>query len=146
MTDRAESGRAIGSLLLMLVLLAAGGGWNYYRNLQFEKASNSSRPYKAYSVADLESLRAAHASELEAVRGHFGRAKRGRVEQVGDVGSIAANVEQFRKTTRASSAIREAAADVSARQTQIEELDRELALRTQFGEGFARHMKLLTTI
>jgi hypothetical protein len=76
----------------------------------------------------------------------FDSAKRRRARPVGDIGSIAGNVEQFRKTTRASSAIRAAAAGVVEGEKQITAVDRELEIRSQFGQGFARHMKRLTTI
>ena len=146
MQHRHQSGRATGSLVLLLLVLVGAGGWNYYRNLQLEKASDGDRPYKSYAVEDLESLRAAYAAELEGGRARFDSAKRQRARPTGDVGSIAGNVEQFQITTRASSAIREAAAGVAAQQGQVEQLDRELGLRKQFGEGFARHLKRLTTI
>jgi hypothetical protein len=146
MTHRYQAGRAMGSLLLLLLVLSIAGGWNYYRNVQLEKATESNRPYRSYTVADLESLRDAYASELKGVRANFDSAKRKRARPVGDVGSIAGNVEQFQNTTRASSAIREAAAGVVENEGQIEELERELEIRSQFGEGFARHLKRLTTI
>jgi hypothetical protein len=146
MTHRYQAGRAMGSLLLLLLVLSIAGGWNYYRNVQLEKATESNRPYRNYAVADLESLRDAYASELKGVRANFDSAKRKRARPVGDVGSIAGNVEQFQNTTRASSAIREAAAGVVENEGQIEELERELEIRSQFGEGFARHLKRLTTI
>jgi hypothetical protein len=146
MTHRYQAGRAMGSLLLLLLVLSIAGGWNYYRNLQLEKATEINRPYRNYAVADLESLRDAYASELKGVRANFDSAKRKRARPVGDVGSIAGNVRQFQNTTRASSAIREAAAGVVESEGQIEALDRELEIRSQFGEGFARHLKRLTTI
>ncbi len=146
MTHRYQAGRAMGSLLLLLLVLSIAGGWNYYRNLQLEKATEINRPYRSYAVSDLESLRDAYASEQSGVRANFDSAKRRRARPVGDVGSIAGNVQQFQNTTRASSAIREAAAGVVESEGQIEALDRELEIRSQFGEGFARHLKRLTTI
>jgi len=143
---RNQAGRATGGLIVLLLVLTVGGGANYYRNLQIEKATESSRPYQSYATHDLESLRAAYASELASVRASFDSAKRRRARPSGDVGSIAGNVEQFQKTTRASSAIRDAAANVAQSEERVAELDRELALREQLGAGWARHMKLLTTI
>jgi hypothetical protein len=146
MSLRHQAGRATGSIVLLLLALTVAGGWNYHRNWQIEKASESSRPYQNYALRDLESLRDAYASELAGVRANFHAAQRKRARPVGDVGSIAGNVEQFQKTARASSAIREAAAGVAQREGQIEELDRELEIRSQFGKGFIRHAKRLTTI
>ena len=146
MNHRHQAGHATGSLVLLLLVLIVAGGWNYHRNWQAEKATENSRPYRSYAVNDLASLRDAYASELAGDRANFDSAKRRRARPSGDVGSIAGNVEQFKRTTRASSAIRQAAAGVVERKGQIAELDRELEIRTQFGEGFARHMKRLTTI
>jgi hypothetical protein len=143
---RRQAGNATASLVLLLLVLIVAGGWNYHRNWQAEKATESSRPYRSYAVTDLESLRDAYASELAGVKANFDSARRRRARPVRDVGSIAGNVEQFQKTTRASSAIRQAAADVVEREGQISSLDRELEIRSQFGEGFARHIKRLTTI
>ena len=143
MQNRNQAGRATGPLVLLLLVLCAGGAWNYQRNLQVEKATG---PYKGYSVEELTSLRDAYTSELRGVRAHFDSAKRNRARSVGDVGSIAGNVEQFQQTTRASHAIRTAAASVVEREKQITELDRELKTRLRFGEGLGRHLKLLMMI
>ena len=43
-------------------------------------------------------------------------------------------------------AIRMAAANVAEREDQIKELERELDMRSRFGEGLDRHFKRLTTI
>jgi len=146
MHQRHQAGRATGSIVLLLLVFVVAGGWNYHRNMEIEKATEGVRPYQAYSVEDLESLREAYASELTGVRAVYDTAKRNRARPVGDVGSIAGNVEQFQQATRASSAIRTAAASVVDRERQISELDRELGLRSRFGEGLDRHLKLLTSI
>jgi hypothetical protein len=144
--DRHRAGNATTSLVVLLLVLVVTGGWNYHRNWQAEKATESSRPYRSYAVADLASLRDAYASELAGIKAKFDSARRRRARPAGDVGSIAGNVEQFQKATRASSAIRRAAADVVQQESQIAALDRELEIRSRFGQGFARHMKRLTTI
>jgi len=143
---RSQAGRATGSLLLLLLLVSGLGAWNYHRNWQIERATERDRPYSSYSVQDLEALREAYAGELEGVQARFEQAKRNRVRPQRDAGSISDNVAQFQRTTRKSAAIRDAAAGVADRQSQIAELDRELALREQFGVGIMRHVKRLTTI
>ncbi len=145
MNERHQAGRATGSLLLLLLVLGVAGGWNYHRNWQIEQATDGKRPYQSYAEQDLESLRAAYTQELQGVRADFDSARSQRARGVRDVGSIAGNVAQFQQTTRASSAIRDAAASVAERQGQIEEIDREIELRNRFGQGLARHLKRLTS-
>jgi len=146
MNHRHQAGRATGSIVLLLLVLIAAGGWNYHRNWQAEKATENNRPFQNYAAKDLQSLRDAYASELAGVRANFDSAKLRRARPTGDVGSIAGNVEQFRKATRASTAIRDAAAGVAGREAQITELDREIEIRSQLGQGFALHLKRFTTI
>lgn len=147
MDHRRQAGRATGSALLLLIMLGALGGWNYHRNWQIEQESTGAkRPYEGYSSKDLESLRSAYESELATMRIRFDAAKRRRTRPKGDQGSIAGNVDQFAKTARTSGMIRDAASGVAEREGQIAELDRELSLRTEFGQGVMRHVKRLTTI
>jgi hypothetical protein len=146
MPDRLRAGGALGSAVALLLVAAAAGAWNYHRNLQIELQAEGPRPYKSYAQMDIEALRSAYAAELAGVRAQLVHAKqqRGRVSR--DIGSIAENVEQFAQTTRTSTAIRDAAADVAERKSQIAELDEELEMRTRFGKGMARHLKRLTTL
>ncbi len=146
MTARRQSGRALGSVLLLLVLLSGLGAWNYHRNLQIERESEGLRPYESYASADLEALKAAYESELNTSRRQFSAAKDQRVRPKNDVGSISGNVAQFQRTAQTSGAIRRAAAGVAEREEQITELDRELEIRARFGQGVMRHVKRLTTI
>lgn len=146
MTDRDRKRGSAGLIAFLVLLFLVAGGWNYHRNWKAESANEDGRPYGNYAVDDLESLRAAYAVDLSGVKADFDSAKRNRTRPVGDIGSIAANVEQFQRTSRSSTAIRSAAASVSERQDQIEELDRELALRAHFGRGLARHLKRLIAI
>ena len=72
---RHQSGRATGSVLLLLVMLSGAGGWNYHRNLQLEAETEGSRPFESYSTDDLATLRDAYQSELSGVRAKFADAK-----------------------------------------------------------------------
>jgi hypothetical protein len=146
MSNRSTSGRATGMVVLLLIVMFAAGGWNYHRNLQITQEAEGLRPFASYAVADLEALREAYQSDLEKVRVRFDRAQSQRVRPLRDVGSMSRNVAQFAQTTRTSSAIRNAAGKVSDREGQIAELDRELDLRSRFGEGIKLHLKRLITI
>lgn len=144
--DRRVSGRATGSFLFLLMLLAGLGAWNYHRNLQLEQQTEGVRPYESYATADIEALRDAYAAELTGSQARFESAKRKRARPQGDIGSISGNIEQFQQTATTSRRIRQAASQVAERQREIDELERELELRSQLGQGLMRHVKRLTTI
>lgn len=146
MSDRRRAGKATTALILMLLIAGGAGAYNYHRNLQIEKQSEGPRPYKSYAEEDLQALRSAYKTELEGVRAELAHNKRQRSRVDRNAGSMQKNLEQFAQTTRTSAAIREAAGNVADRQSQIEELDRELELRERFGKGLERHLKLLTSI
>jgi len=143
---RRRAGRATGHVALLLVLLSGLGGWNYHRNLEIERQSDGVRPYESYSSEDVQALRDAYAGELQGSEARFAAAKRQRTRPQGDMGSISGNVEQFQQTTQSSRRIRAAAAGVAERQNEIDELERELALRSKLGQRLMRHVKRLTTI
>lgn len=149
-TCRARRGRAAGvatgSLLLLLLVVAGLGGWNYHRNWQLEQATEGPRPYESYAVEDLRALREAYSTELERLQARFEAARRSRVRPKGDRGSIGDNLAQFNETSRISTRIRDAAAEVAARQDQILELDRELAIRARLGGGLMKHARRLVSI
>ncbi len=146
MPDRFRAGGASRSAVLLLLVVAAAGAWNYHRNLQIEIQTEGSRPYENYAMTEVEALRSAYAADLEGVRAQLVHAKRQRGRVARDIDSIAKNVEQFEQTKRTSTAIRNALDDVTERESRIAELDKELEMRTRFGTGMARHLKRLTTI
>ena len=143
---RRTAGRASGSLLFLLVLLVGAGGFNYHRNLEIERQSEGHRPYESYSTEDIQALRDAFESELVGSEAKFAAAKRQRTRPKGDLGSVSGNIQQFAQTAQTSRAIRHAAAGVAERQNELSELDRELELRANLGQGLMRHVKRLTTI
>jgi len=146
MSDRSRAGNATAGVILLLLVVSGAGAWNYHRNLQIERSADSARPYQSYASADLEALRSAYASELESVQADLAHSKSRRGHVSRNKGSIAKNVEQFDQTAVASSAIRRAAASVAERKSQIAELETELELRERYGQGMARHLKLLLKI
>lgn len=146
MKNRMQSGRATGSLILLLILVLGLGGWNYHRNWQIEKEQEGPRPYAGYSTEDLEALNAAYATDRAAMEKKLGDAKRQRGRLSREQGSISANIDQFSKTTRTSSAIRNAAGDLAERQARIQELDEELAYRASLADGMKLHWKRLVSL
>ena len=146
MSHRHQSGRATGSIVLLLALLSGLGAWNYHRNWQIEQETEGPRPYASYASEDLRALRDAFGAEPSGERARFEAAQQQRRRPKGDLGSISGNVDQFAETTRTSRQIRQAAAGVAEHENEIAELDRELELRDRFGQGMMRHVKRLTTI
>jgi len=132
--------------MIVLLVLAGIGAWNYQRNRGIEDAAAASRPYQSYASSDLESLQNAYAIQLESERANFAHSKSRRAKISQNRASIADNVEQFDRTKITSSAIREAASHVADRRSQIAELNAELELRARFGQGMARHLNLLLDI
>jgi len=141
-----QSGRATGSVLLLLVMLSGAGAWNDHRNLQTEAEAEGPRLFESYSIDDLTTLRDAYQSELSGARAKFVDAKRQRRRPKANAGSISRNIDQFAQTTQASARIRKAASDVAEREGKIAELERELKVRSRLGHGLVQHMKRLTTI
>ena len=145
MNERRIAGNSTASLALLLLALVGVGAWNYHRNYQLERASERERAYSGYSTHEVELLRDATASELETARVQFDRAQRRRAGSARDRGTVAGNVRQFDRTARASSAIRDAASDLSERESLKTALDQELSLRVGSSAGMALHLKRLTT-
>ncbi len=145
MNERRIAGNSTASLALLLLALVGVGAWNYHRNYQLERASERGRVYSGYSTHEIELLRDAASSELETARVRFDRAQGRRAGSARDRGTVAGNVRQFDWTTRASSAIRDAASDLSERESLKTALDQELSLRVGSSTGMALHLKRLTT-
>ncbi len=145
MNERRIAGNSTASLALLLLALVGVGAWNYHRNYQLERASERGRVYSGYSTHEVELLRDAASSELETARVRFDRAQGRRAGSARDRGTVAGNVRQFDRTTRASSAIRDAASDLSERESLKTALDQELSLRVGSSTGMALHLKRLTT-
>lgn len=132
-------------MLLVLILVAGVGGWNYHRNWQIDKQQERTRPYSGYQTEDLEALLDAFKSDIGTSEARLRAAKsaRGRVSR--GQGMIADNVDQFAATTRTSSKIRNAAGDLAVQQSQVADLEKELAYRSSFGSGMQIHLRRLTT-
>lgn len=145
MEKRRVAGGSTVPLLLLLVALVGVGAWNYHRNYAREQASQRGRPYAGYSTKEIELLRDAAEGELAKAQSRLVRAQRGRVRSARDRGSVATNVAQFGRVTRASDALRDATTRVAEHKSLKEALDRELSQRKGATTGLDRHLARLTT-
>lgn len=63
MDRRRLAGSTTESLVLLLAILSGAGAWNYYRNVQLERAEARGRAFSGYSTRDVITLRDAAATD-----------------------------------------------------------------------------------
>ncbi len=133
MATRGRTGLAgAGPLLLLLLALAAGAGaWNLRRNLALEEAEP--RPYRGYSLGDLDALIAATEQELERATRDY-RARGGRTVEVPGGRFLGDQIREFERVQRRSQASRELGARVVERGAALERLRAE-RMRRDPAEG-----------
>jgi hypothetical protein len=126
---------------VLLLLLIAGGGYNYWRNLQLEAAED--RPYRGYSDGDLEALRGAYDQEREVANRRF-TARKGSAG-VREGGFIDEQIDEFDRVHRLGREKRRLAGEVAANDSVLDELDRELGIRARDTGPWAAHLRRLTS-
>jgi hypothetical protein len=128
-------------LLVLLGLMAGGGIWNYQRNLEVESAAP--RPYRGYSLADLETLQAAYQVETDKHQSRY-RSAANRTVKVHEGGLIDQQVAEFERVQRIGQNRRAIASDYAKHQVQLDEILAELAARATEGNGWQLHLTRLT--
>lgn len=130
-------------LLLVLIGLIGAGGYNYHRNFTAETAVP--RPYKGYSVEDLEALRGAYENQSAAVQERYEQARN--VRASGSRGGlIDENVRAFEEAQRRSTRSRSLGQALSMNQAAVSEIETELSLRQAEADVVKLHLKRLLTI
>lgn len=123
--------------LLLLVLVLAGGGYNYWRNLQAEPP----RPYEAYGDAELGQLIAAYEGEVSQP-GASPPAANGRPGGSGTL--LQQRVDDFEDAQRRGNAHREAMGQIAGQEGVLRQLRDEQQARAE--SPLALHLRRLTTI
>ena len=136
-----EKGSRTLTLLLLLGLITGVGGWNYRRNIQIEAVEP--RPYRSYSLEDLESLKGAYQSETNKHMDHY-RAASSRKVDVRDGGLIGDQVVEFERVQRISQGKRDIANVYAKNQVQLDEILAEISYRARVGQGWKLHLTRLT--
>jgi hypothetical protein len=129
---RAKGG-AGGSVLLLLLLLGVLGGigaWNYKRNVAAE--TDAPRPYRSYSDAQLEDLRAAYAGKVEATSSRYAKLS-GRRVSTADGKWISEAIDDFARVQRASENVRNLGEELSQDEVSLRLIEQEQALRKRLG-------------
>jgi len=125
MAKRSERGSA-GALVLLLLLLVGGVGWNYTRNLEAE--SREFRPYRGYAEADLDAMIGAYEQAAEKAGARYDRAADRRT-QVRGAGDVMGNVKEFERVQSAGRATQAAREDYAAARKSLELLRDERSRR-----------------
>jgi len=111
-----------GSLVLLLVVLVAVGGFNFIRNTRTENAEV--RLYRGYSDAELEELLSVYQGEIDQ-RTQAYRKVADRDIVVRDRPMLGEQVDEFERVQRLSQHRRDMAGDVTDNQISLEQLEIE---------------------
>ena len=128
-------------LLLLVGLVSGAGAWNYRRNVAIE--ATEPRPYRSYSLADLEALKGAYESETNKHKDHY-RSASSRTVAVREGGLIGDQVVEFERVQRISRGKRDIASVYAKNQVQLDEVLAEISHRAEMGEGWQLHLDRLT--
>jgi hypothetical protein len=125
MSKRSERG-SVGGLVLLLLLLVGGVGWNYHRNLEAE--SREFRPYRGYAEADVDALIEAYEEAAEQSGSRYHRVvERRTASQAKD--HVMGNVKEFERVQNAGRATRDAREQYADARASLEVLRKERSRR-----------------
>lgn len=125
-----DRGGSLGMLLVLLLILAGVGTWNYRRNVEAEAVQP--RPYRSYTDAQLADLRAAYEEQTGRLEKRYDAAA-ARRSRSRDVHLLGEAVEAFESVQRSSRATRELGARLSQEQASLRAIEEEQALRARMG-------------
>jgi hypothetical protein len=128
-------------LLILLGILVGGGTWNYQRNLKLEEAEP--RPYRGYSLEQLESLKAAYQKEVDTHTARY-RSASARKVRIREGGLINEQVDEFERVQRISQGKRDIATQYARNQVQLDELMAEISRRAGGSEPSKLFLRRLT--
>ncbi|HVH20087.1 MAG TPA: hypothetical protein VNF72_17480 [Myxococcota bacterium] len=113
-------------LLGLLAVLVGLSAWNYHRNLTAEKDVPKSA-FSGVSTADLEVLKSAYQSEVDALTAKGGLG--GRATARATTGGVAGGAREFERVQRAMRSTREKGYAIAERQAAIAAIEQEQAQR-----------------
>jgi hypothetical protein len=111
-----------GPLVLLLVVLVAAGGWNFFRNTRIDSAEV--RLYRGYSDAELDELISVYQSEIDQ-RTKAYRQVADRDIVVQERALLGDQVDEFERVQRLTQHRRDLAARVTDNQISLEQLEIE---------------------
>jgi hypothetical protein len=130
-------------LLVLLLVLAAVGGWNYHRNYQLEQSDRARSPFAGYDTASLNQLAEAYRMELGALEAEY-RRMRGAQGGVRGTQGVAEGIREFERVQSRTQRLRDVTTEVATREARVREIEQELARRESASSGLALHLERLT--
>jgi hypothetical protein len=134
---------AVGPLLLLLLLFAGAGAWNYQRNLALEKAED--RPFRGHSDADLAALIEAYGAQHEKGMDRWQAASGRRVDAQGK-DYFQDQVNEFERVSRAHQRTNALRDELAATQATLKLLREEKQRRAQESDALKLFLKRVLTI
>ena len=135
---RSGGGGSVATLLVLLLFLVAGVGWNYQRNLAAER--REPRPYRGYGDAELAALAAAFEQQSSRASRHYDAAvaRRASAHEQGD---FQGNVNEFERVQRNGSRTRDARADYASARVALDAVRDEQRRRAAEGKGLEAFLR-----
>jgi hypothetical protein len=133
----------VGQTVILLVILAAAGGWNYHRNAVIEDAVP--RPYRGYSDEELNQLVSAYQGEVEIQMARYRKSTAGNQTTVRDGGLLEEQIDEFERVQRLSKQRKESAYQVTDNQILVEQLAKEQVARERDRPIYKMIMRRVTT-
>jgi hypothetical protein len=138
-TQKKEKESNTALLLVVLLALIGLGAWNYHRNTAVDKSVKPG-PYAGVPTKDLDVLKAAYQSEIDALKARGGTGLRASARETTNVGN---GVREFERVQRREQRTRAAGYEISEREGAIKAIEQEKSLRAASGEGGAPWMIFL---
>jgi hypothetical protein len=129
-------------LLVLLLILAVGGAFNFQRNVK--KEERQLRPYRGYSDSDLQALLEAYRADADQLAKRYGAVKTARSNVRGG-GLIDEQVRQFEEIQERGAQVRDAGAQISMREADIAQMEREILLRDQERDRLRHFLRRVAT-
>ncbi|MBW2270649.1 MAG: hypothetical protein JRH16_18955 [Deltaproteobacteria bacterium] len=143
MQRRRDAGSGIWAVLVVLLVLAGAGAWNYQRNLVVEEAVY--RPFRTHTDADLAQLAEAFESQKDRVSEHYDSAAAQRAT-AREGGHFDQRVREFERVQGIGDAKKELRAELAKSTTTLKLLTEEERLRAGERDTVKLFFKRLLTI
>jgi hypothetical protein len=143
MQKRREAGAGILMALVLLAGLAAGGAWNYNRNLQLEAAVY--RPFRTHTDEDLALLTGALEQQKEQVSTHYEKVAAVRVN-ARERSHFDQKLREFERVQQAGEAKKTVRAELAKSTTTLKLLADEDRMRAGERDAVKLFFKRLLTI